>query len=179
MRTASEMLTYMQENGIGSREAAKHVPLIEQALMPNEDVIFVFCGNQNSQGLESQGIHVYAMTNQRFLVAQGKSFTSTRNTRMTETYTYDQIGNVSFKKGLMTGTITIAFFNGIGSIMVDKGKVEFIYNNLNQALFAARNPVQSNPVAPASSTGSKFCSKCGTKLDAGAAFCISCGAPQN
>ncbi len=139
MRTTAEMLNFVQMNHIGSREAPKHVPLIEQALMPNEEVLFVFCGNQNSQGIQSQGIHVYALINQRLLVAQGKSFTSTRDTRMTETYTYEQIGNISFKKGLLTGTIIISFYNGIGQIMVDKKQVDFIYNGFTQALFAARN----------------------------------------
>ena len=179
MRTTSEMLNFMQKNNISSREAPQHVPFIEQALMPNEDVLFIFCGNQNSQGMQSQGIHVYALTNQRFLVAQGKSFTSTRNARIVETYTYDQIGNISFRKGMLTGTITIAFFNGVGSIMVDKKQCEFIYNNLNQALFAVRNSVATNPVSHSTNHfTNKFCSKCGTKLSADASFCHSCGAPQ-
>lgn len=179
MRTISEMLNFMQENNISSKEASKHVPLIEQALMPNEDILFVFCGNQNSQGTQSQGIHVYALTNQRFLVAQGKSFTSTRNTRMVETYTYDQIGNISFKKGMLTGTITIAFFNGTGSIMVDKKQCEFIYNSINQALFTAKNPVAANPASPTTNnSANKFCCKCGTQLSADSLFCSSCGAAQ-
>lgn len=173
------MINFMEKNLISSKEASKHVPLIEQALMPNEDVLFIFCGNQNSQGTQSQGIHVYALTNRRFLVAQGKSFTSTRNTQVVETYTYDQIGNISFKKGILTGTITIAFFDGIGSIMVDKKQCEFIYNSFSEALFRARNHVAANPDSPSTSnTTNKFCSKCGAKLSLDSAFCSSCGAAQ-
>lgn len=184
MRTTQEMLNFLNTHKIGSIEAPKHVPLIEQSLMPNEEVLFVFCGNQNSQGIQSQGLHVYALTNQRFLVAQGKSFTSSRNTRMTETYTYDQIGNITFSRGLLTGTITIAFYTGVGSIMVEKKQVEFIYNSLNQSLFSAKNQVKLAVPPPPPSindtphTGNKFCTSCGTRLASDSMFCSSCGTKQ-
>ena len=176
MRTTREMLDFLQSNQVGSREAPKHVPLIEQALMPNEEVLFVFCGNQNSHGIESQGIHAYAITNQRFIIAQATVAFQKGNLRGVQIYMPEQLGAVTYSKGLLTGTISISFFDGTGSIMVEKKRVEFIYNGINQALLKARTP---SPAPASSRTGGyKFCTKCGAQLEANAAFCASCGTKQ-
>lgn len=135
MRTQAEMLAFMQQNGISSIEANKHLPLIVNSLMPNEAVQFVFCGNQNSSGIRSQGIHVYAFTNLRLIVAQDIVSFQHGNLRGVEVYTYNQFGNISYSKNIATGTISIAFFTGTGNIMVNKKTVEFIYNSINQVLF--------------------------------------------
>ena len=182
MRTTQEMLQFLQTNGVGSVEAPKHVPLIEQALLPGEEVLFIFCGNQNSQGIYSQGIHAYAMTNRRFIVAQAKVAFQRGNLKGIEVYMPDQIGNISYSKGLLTATIKISFINGTGSIMVNKPPVEFIYNQLNSTLMAARNfafSEQQKLIVETSVTGNaKYCCKCGTKLPADAAFCSHCGSAQ-
>ena len=138
MRTTAEMLAFMDQHLLGFKDAERHTRLIEQSLMPNETVQFCFCGNQNSQGIHSQGAHVYAFTNLRMLVAQAKIAFQKGNLKGVEIYTYDQIGNVSYSKGLLTGTISISFYNGHGSIMCEKKAVEFIYQEINKAIFNYR-----------------------------------------
>ncbi len=139
MRTTQEMLDFLNQHHLASVESPRHVPLIEQALMPDEGVLFIFCGNQNSQGIHSQGIHAYAMTNKRFLVSQAKQMFQPGNLKGVEMYTYEQIGGISYNKNFLTGNISISFYNGIGNIMVGKKEVEYIYNSINKVLYDVRN----------------------------------------
>ena len=141
MKTTKEMLEFLDAKKVGSREAPKHIPLIERALMPGEEVLFVFCGNQNSRGVHSQGIHAYAMTNRRFIVAQAKVAFQEGNLKGVQIYMPEQLGGITYRRGLLIGTISISFFDGAGDIMVEKKSVEYIYDELNKALFAARNEI--------------------------------------
>ncbi len=141
MRTTQEMLDFLNQHHLASVESPKHVPLIEQSLMPNEVVLFIFCGNQNSQGLNSQGIHAYALTNKRFLISQAKVMFQKGNLRGVEAFTYDQIGGVMYNKNLLTGNISITTFTGTVNIMVGKKEVEYIYNSVNKVLYDVRNNI--------------------------------------
>lgn len=47
-----------------------------------------------------------------------------------------------------------------------------------EIIMATRAEIDSLNAAKPAETGSKFCTKCGAKLDAEARFCMSCGAAQ-
>ncbi|MBQ8747148.1 MAG: PH domain-containing protein [Clostridia bacterium] len=139
MRTTEEIIAFMKEHKIGSREAPKHVPLGVEALLPDEEVLFAFCGNQNSHGLESQGIHAYLLTAQRLIVAQGNIAFQKGNLRGVEVYPWNSVGGISYKKGFLTNTIIIHLPYGAGTIMVDKPGTLLIFNSLNEIRANALN----------------------------------------
>lgn len=126
-----------------SKKMKAHLPYILNALMPDEGIAFLFRGVQNMTATDNSGDHVYAFTNYRMLISYPpnalQSLGRIGGARQgLEVYTYQQITNISYSKGLMLGSINIDFINGSGKITVDKPYVESIYNGINEAFFKYR-----------------------------------------
>lgn len=150
MRTEEDVLDFFR-NTLQFKEKyvqkyRKAVSMLVQALMPNEAIEFAFMGVNNMGRNGGSGMLGYAMTNMRMLIAHpenslvsiNNAMAGRRTTHGVEAYTYDQIGGVSYNKGLMLGTITIDFYDGSGDISLDRGWVEQVYNGINETLFKYR-----------------------------------------
>lgn len=135
----------LQEKYIGKYQ--KMVTPLVRSLMSNEVIEFACVGAHNFSMSTGGDMCGYAMTNMRMIIScPGNALRSAANAsrgRRTfqgvQSYTYDQINGVSYNKALLTGTITIDFFDGAMTIGVDKKFTEIVHDGISKAIYAHRN----------------------------------------
>ena len=134
MRTAQEMFDFVQENKFLTAETKKmtrlHFELIEEALEPDEDVLFCFVGMHNASSLtKSEGYYAYAFTNKRIIYGR-------RNLvgRTVSTLLYDNLNDITTENKVMFGTVTISTKNEIIRIGLPGLQVQVIGPKLHNIL---------------------------------------------
>ncbi|WP_312906834.1 hypothetical protein [Tissierella praeacuta] len=73
MRTAKEMYEYCLQNkfgqGFNQKWGVKHFSVIEDNLLPDEEVVMTFIGMHTSEGQKNtEGYYAYAITDKRLLM---------------------------------------------------------------------------------------------------------------
>ncbi|KQL52679.1 hypothetical protein AN964_03500 [Heyndrickxia shackletonii] len=139
MSTAEGMYQYCLDNKFGSgfndKWGVKHFSVIESKLMKDEKVLMTFIGLHNYVSTtKHDNNYAYAITNKRILFAQ-KTITGEKF----KAVNFDHLNDISFKKGMVFGVLTIDTLNEIFNVALDKYSAEAINNNIHQVLDEVRN----------------------------------------
>lgn len=107
MRTANEMYSFTKKNKFGKSNTdswtLKHFSVIERHLSSGEEVLLCFMGLHNYTSLTKHDNNfAYAITSNRIIMAQKKLVGET-----VQTVLLDNINDITYKKGLALGVITI------------------------------------------------------------------------
>ncbi|WP_373164486.1 PH domain-containing protein [Agathobaculum sp. Marseille-P7918] len=149
MRTAEEMIQFCVANhlGQGSMKSwdVKHFTLIQNALQPDEQVLFVFEGLHNYQSASKHdGNYAYAVTNRRFILAQ-KKFIGENLISVA----LDQINDITFSSGLALGTITVDTIREQFKVAFEKNQAKNVSERLHNLLIDLKQPT---PTAQSTNT---------------------------
>ena len=134
LNIAENMYQYCLDNnlGIGFNKdwSMMHFQLLENALMPKENVIMPFIGLNNYTGIsQHDGHYAYAITDKRILMAQAKL--SGNRVRQVD---YNNINDITMSTGMAMGTLVIDTFKEKLIIGIPAPRVNTVYSELNKAL---------------------------------------------
>ena len=144
MRTAEEMIQFCKENGLGTGSMKswdlKHFTLIQNALQPDEQVLFAFEGFHNYQSASKHdGNFAYAVTNLRFILAQKKMFGENL-----KSVALDQVNDVTFSSGFAMGIVTVDTIREKFNVALPKSEAKNISDRLHTLLLDLKSPKQQS-----------------------------------
>ncbi len=159
--SAKNMYDYAVANGFGhgfnSKWGIKHFSVIQEHLLPNECVLMTFIGLHNYESSSKHDNHfAYALTNKRFIMAQKKTISG----EICQTVSLENVNDITFKSGLLGGTVTIDTIKEVFNVHMDKesakrahSKIIDILNSLkkqeDKGVEAARVTENSQPASAA------------------------------
>ncbi|MGU8907281.1 PH domain-containing protein [Clostridium perfringens] len=140
LSTAEGMYKYCLDNKFGSgwneKWGIKHFKLIEENLLPNEEVKMVFIGLHNYiSSTKHDGNFAYAITNKRIIMAQKKQITGENF----QTISLDNINDITFKSGVLLGILTVDTIKETFNIGLDKGSAKSINSTLHSVVDNIKN----------------------------------------
>lgn len=147
MRTAEEMYNYCLDQKLGSgfnvKNSLKHFEVIASNLRPDEDVLFVFIGLHNYVSMSKHDNNfAYAITNKRIMMGQkkivGQAFQSVA---------LDQVNDISFKRGMALGVITIDTIKETFNVALDKNQASNINDRIHDLLFDLKSQTAASSAA--------------------------------
>lgn len=151
MRTAEEMAQFCDENNTGSGMTAnwrlKHFKVVESQLKDDEDVLVAFIGLKNYEGLTKHESHWgYAITNKRIIIGQ-KGLIGEK----VDVISLRDLNDISFKKGLALGVLTIDTIKERFNVGLDKMSATSIHELVTNALMDLKEEMHqsSQPVQQA------------------------------
>lgn len=135
MKNSEEMYQYCLDNKLGQgfnkSLALKHFKLVEQNLLPDEEIIVPFIGIHNYKDMtHHDNNYAYALTNKRFIMAQKKLFGSNIQTVLRK-----NINDFTYSTKALLSIVTVDTLSG--SFNIALGNHEFgrnIYNYLENEL---------------------------------------------
>ena len=135
MRTTEEMVEFCLKYGYGKGMTKKwtthHFNLISDQLNSDEYVIFCFVGLHNYiSSTKHDNNYAYALTNKRLIVAQQKMIGNN-----VQSIILDNLNNISKKRGMLLGTLTIDTLGKVLNVAVDKDTVDRISDSLNEIIY--------------------------------------------
>nr|WP_245169606.1 PH domain-containing protein [Enterococcus faecium] len=108
-----------------------HFNLISDQLNSDEYVIFCFVGLHNYiSSTKHDNNYAYALTNKRLIVAQQKMIGNN-----VQSIILDNLNNISKKRGILLGTLTIDTLGKVLNVAVDKDTVDRISDSLNEIIY--------------------------------------------
>lgn len=134
MKTAKEMYNFTVKNGFGKSNTdswtLKHFSVIEKQLSPGEDVILCFMGLHNYISLtKHDNNYAYAITNKRIIMAQKKLVGE-----IVQTVLLDNINDITYKKGLAIGVITIDSIKEKFNVALQNTNSNKLYNLIHELI---------------------------------------------
>lgn len=134
MKTAKEMYNFTVKNGFGKSNTdswtLKHFSVIEKQLSPGEDVILCFMGLHNYISLtKHDNNYAYAITNKRIIMAQKKLVGE-----IVQTVLLDNINDITYKKGLALGVITIDSMKEKFNVALENTNSNKLYNLIHELI---------------------------------------------
>lgn len=128
MKTAIEMYNYCVENGYGKgfnrNNSIKHFTVIQEALLPDEDVLCVFIGLHNYVSTTKHDNNfAYAITNKRIIMGQKKVIGQT-----SQVILLDNVNDITFSSGLVFGKITIDTIKETFNVAIAKEFAKNVYS---------------------------------------------------
>ena len=134
------MYKYCLDNKFGSgwneKWGIKHFKLIEENLLPNEEVKMAFIGLHNYiSSTKHDGNFAYAITNKRIIMAQKKQITGENF----QTVSLDNINDITFKSGVLLGILTVDTIKETFNIGLDKGSAKSINSMLHSVIDNIKN----------------------------------------
>lgn len=135
LRTAKELYFWAKHNGYGRGSSdnwgIKHFRVIEQSLMPGEQVLLPFVGFLNRRSAaDHQGIFAFALTNKRFILAQKKTLAGAA----LHTVYLEHITGITFRSGFFMGTMTVESLQGAFSVSTDGFSAQRITGQVHKVL---------------------------------------------
>lgn len=140
LATAEGMYKYCLDNKLGTgwneKWGIKHFKLIEESLLPHEEVKMPFIGLHNYiSSTKHDGNFAYAVTNKRIIMAQKKQITGENF----QTVSLDNINDITFKSGVLFGILTIDTIKETFNIGLDKGSAKVINSTLHNVIDDLKN----------------------------------------
>lgn len=140
LKTAEGMYQYCLNNKLGSgwnkKWGTKHFKIIEENLLPDEEVKMPFIGLHNSISItKHDGNFAYALTNKRIMMAQKKAVTG----EIFQSVSLNNINDITFQSGLVYGKITIDTIKETFNIEVDKDTAKRIKSLLHTIMDELKN----------------------------------------
>lgn len=129
--TAEGMYQYCNDNkfnsGCNKKFMLEHFKIIEDNLMDDEKVYVTFVGVHNYvSATKHDGNHAYAITNKRIMIVQEDIDIIS--------ISLEDINNITFKSGIVLGTITIDTIKGTFNIGTDKTAAKLVDSRIHQAI---------------------------------------------
>lgn len=142
MKTATEMFAYCTEmeffTGADINFSKKNFEVIENKLNPDEEVLVCFIGIHNRRSVtRNDGFYAYALTNQRFVMAQKKMFGDTF-----QIITLDHLQKFQLKKELSLDFLEVLAFEGLTPIVITEGEAQKLLSTLNDVVEKLKAPSQ-------------------------------------
>ena len=134
MSRAENMYNYCKENKFGSgfneKWGVKHFKVLQDNLIRGEKVLMTFIGLHNYQSTtKHDNNYAYAITNKRILFGQ-KSLTGEKF----KAVNHEKINDISFKKGMIFGVLTIDTPQEKFNIALDSASASSINNAIHEVL---------------------------------------------
>lgn len=134
MKTAKEMFNFCKKNkfGKGNTESwtLKHFTVIENQLSSGEDVLLCFVGLHNFVSMTKHDNNfAYAITNKRIIMAQKKVVGE-----VVQTVLLDNINDITYKKGLAFGVITIDSMKEKFNVALENTNSSKLYNLIQELI---------------------------------------------
>ena len=153
LNTAEGMYDYCLKNGYGSgwneKWGVKHFKIIEDNLLPDEEIRMTFIGFHNYQSMSKHdGNFAYAITDRRILMGKkdvvGEKFQS---------ISIDNINDITFRSGIALGIMTVDTFKEVFNVGLDKNSAQKINAKVHEVVDAIKREksVSPNPAGPGSS----------------------------
>lgn len=135
MRNAEDMVNFCLKYGYGKGMTKKwtthHFNLISDQLSNDEYAIFCFVGLHNYiSSTKHDNNYAYALTNKRLIVAQQKMIGNN-----VQSIVLDNLNNISKKRGILLGTLTIDTLGKTLNVAVDKDTVDRISDSMNEIIY--------------------------------------------
>ena len=148
LATAEGMYKYCLDNKFGSgwnkKWGIKHFKLVEENLLPNEEVKMVFIGLHNYiSSTKHDGNFAYAITNKRIIMAQKKQITGENF----QTVSLENINDITFKSGVLLGTLTVDTIKETFNIGLDKESAKSINSVFHNVIDNLKN-ISISPEIP-------------------------------
>lgn len=147
MKTAKEMVKYVDEHGLGKgmtkKWRLKHFAVAEQQLNSDEEVLACFIGLHNYISASKHDNYFgYVITNKRFIMTQKKVMGE--NVKIVSR---KHLNDVSKETRLGWGILTFDTFKETFNIAITKDIIDNVHNIVNTFLFSDSTPVsdQSQP----------------------------------
>ena len=149
MRTAEEMVQYCDDHntgaGFNAKWRLKHFKIVENQLKDDEEVLVAFIGIKNYEGLTNHENHWgYAITNKRIIMGQ-KGLIGEK----VVVVSLRDLNDVSFKKGVVFGVLTIDTIKEVFNVGLDKNSATAIHElvtnalmDLKEEMYQSSQPVQ-------------------------------------
>lgn len=149
MRTAEEMVQYCEDNNTGKGMTAKwrmkHFKVVEQQLKEDEEVLVCFIGLKNFVDIANHDDNwAYAITNKRIIMGQ-KGLIGEK----VVVVSLRDLNDVSFKKGVFFGVLTIDTIKEVFNVGLDKNSATAIHElvtnalmDLKEEMYQSSQPVQ-------------------------------------
>lgn len=134
MRTAEEMVQFCDENNTGEGMTAnwrlKHFKVVENQLKEDEEVLVAFIGLKNYESLSKHEQNwAYAITNKRIIIGQ-KGLIGEK----VDVISLRDLNDVSFKKGMIYGILTIDTIKEKFNVGLDKISATSIHELVTNTL---------------------------------------------
>lgn len=148
MRTAEEMVQYCDDNntgaGFNAKWRLKHFQIVENQLKDDEDVLVAFIGVKNFVDIaHHEDNWAYAITNKRIIIGQ-KGLIGEK----VDVISLRDLNDISFKKGLALGVLTIDTIKERFNVGLDKNSATSIHELVTNALMDLKEDMHqsSQPV---------------------------------
>lgn len=137
MRTAEEMVKFVEEHGLGKgmtkKWRLKHFKVAAEQLNEDEEALACFIGMHNYvSATKHDNYYAYVITRDRFIIAQKKLVGE--NLKIV---TRKHLNDVSKSTGVVWGILTFDTFKEKFNVAVDKGTINKVYALVNKTLFEA------------------------------------------
>lgn len=141
LSTAEGMYQYCNDNkfnsGCNKKFMLEHFKIIEDNLMDDEKVYVTFVGVHNYvSATKHDGNHAYAITNKRIMIVQEDIDIIS--------ISLEDINNITFKSGIVLGTITIDTIKGTFNIGSDKTAAKLVNSRIHEAINEIYNDNNDN-----------------------------------
>lgn len=155
--TAEGMYQYCLDNKLGSgwnrKWGTKHFKIIEENLLPGEEIKMPFIGLHNSISVSKHDGHfAYALTNKRIMMAQKKAVTG----EIFQTVSLNNINDITFQSGLIYGKLTIDTIKETFNIEVDKETAKTIKSSFHVIMNELKNVSVTSDVEMLNTAQNKF-----------------------
>jgi hypothetical protein len=135
MRTAKEMVKFIDEKGLGKgmnkKWRLKHFTLAADQLTDGEEAKAVFIGLHNYVSTtKHDSYYAYVITDHRFIMAQKKMIGE--NVKIVNR---KNLNDVTKSTGMMWGKLTFDTFKEKFNVAVDKDTINNVYSMINAVLF--------------------------------------------
>lgn len=139
MKTAEEMYDFCVKNGYGKgfnrKNSLKHFEIIQNTLLPDENVLCVFIGLHNYVSMSNHDNNfAYAITNKRIIMGQKKLIGE-----VSQIILLKNINDITFKSGLATGIITIDTIKETFNVSIEKKSAKNVYDIVHKTFYELKN----------------------------------------
>nr|WP_325258380.1 PH domain-containing protein [uncultured Oscillibacter sp.] len=149
-KSAIDMYNYAINNGFGSgfneKWGIKHFSIIQEHLLPEEQVLMTFIGLHNYKSASKHDGHfAYAITNQRFAMAQKQTVSG----EIFQTVALENVNDITFKSGVLGGTVTIDTIKEVFNVYISKESAKKVHGKILSVLQDLKQKNLEQKAAPA------------------------------
>lgn len=135
LSTAEGMYNYSVKNGFGSgmneKWGIKHFKVIEENLLPDEDVLMSFIGLHNYEGTTKHDNNfAYVITNKRIIMGQKNTLSGEK----LQTVYLNNLNDITFKSGAIFGVLTIDTSKEVFNVGLDKISAKAISSKVHEII---------------------------------------------
>lgn len=139
MRTAEEMYEYCVSNkfgeGFNRNNSIKHFSVVENTLLPDEEVLCVFIGLHNYvSSTKHDNNFAYAITNKRIIMGQKKVIG-----QVCQIVSLENVNDITYKAGLLFGVITIDTIKETFNVALSKNIAKNVYDIVHKTFYDLQN----------------------------------------